>query len=102
MENDIERVFLVVQQINSREENGLKERIIDLLNDLIAKDFDQLIQLLYRVDVSENKLKKLLHDHPETNAAILITELLIERQLEKIKTKQSFGKQNDIADEEKW
>jgi len=72
------------------------------VNDLIVNDFNQLVLFLYRVDVNENKLKKLLHDNPGMDAAVLITELLIERQIEKIKTRSSFKKQDDIPENEKW
>lgn len=102
MENNIERLFLIIQQPGLGQDVGLKEKIRELVNDLVETDFNQLIQLLYRVDVNENKLKKLLSDNPHTDAAVLITDLLIERQLEKMRLRASSKNQDDIADEEKW
>ena len=93
---------MAIQELNFKKNKGFRERIQKIVNDLITTDFDQLVQLLYRVDVNENKLKKLLHDNPQIDAAVLITDLLIERQLEKIKTKESLKNQEDIPDEEKW
>jgi hypothetical protein len=100
--NKMEQLALAIQELSFKKDEGLRERIQKIVNDLITTDFDQLVQLLYRVDVNENKLKKLLHDNPQTDAAVLITDLLIERQLEKIKTKESLKNQEDIPDEEKW
>jgi hypothetical protein len=58
--------------------------------------------VLYRIDVSEPKLKKLLHANPKTDASVIIADLLIERQAEKIKTRESFKGKRDIPDDEKW
>jgi len=100
--NKIEQLSLVIQNLGLKKDDGSKEKIREAVNDLIANDFNQLAQLLYSVDVNENKLKKLLHDNPQTDAAILITDLLIERQLEKMRSKASLKNQDDIPDEEKW
>jgi hypothetical protein len=100
--NEMEQLFVAMQELGFNKDKELRERIQRLVNDLIITDFDQLVQLLYRIDVNENKLKKLLHDRPQTDAAVLITDLLIERQLEKIKSKESLKNQKDIPDEEKW
>ena len=35
-----------------------KEKLIDYLNEFINQDFSKVVQLLYRIDVSEAKLKK--------------------------------------------
>ena len=100
--NKIEQLSLIIRDVTVKKDIGLKERICEIVNDLIANDFNQLVQFLYHVDVNEDKLKKLLHDNPQTDAAILITDLLIERQVEKIKVKASISNQEDIPDEEKW
>jgi hypothetical protein len=86
----------------SRDDQQLKSKIQQLVNDLIVHDFNQLVNFLYRMDVNENKLKKVLHDNPSTDASILITQLLIERQLEKIKTKMSLKNKNDPDENERW
>jgi hypothetical protein len=37
-----------------------KEKLIAYLNEFINNDFSKVVQLLYRIDVSEAKLKKVL------------------------------------------
>jgi hypothetical protein len=72
------------------------------INTLIRDDFEQLVRLLYRMDVSEEKLRRLLKDNPDTDAGELIAALMIERQRQKIKVKQAF-KQEDVIDaDEAW
>ena len=74
-----------------------------VVNKMIIDDFQQLVNILYRIDVNERKLKYLLQENVGANAAVIITDLIIERQLEKIKSRQQFSQQNDsIPDEEKW
>jgi hypothetical protein len=52
--------------------------------------------------VNEQKLKELIQSNAQTDAAIIIADLLIERQEEKLKTKEAFRSNNDIAEEDKW
>lgn len=91
---------------NFPETTGLPElemRLASYLNTLINEDFNQLVQILYRIDVSEPKLKQLLQQNPNENAGLLIARMIIERQLEKIKSRQSFQPGKDTgSDEERW
>ncbi len=73
------------------------------INGLIEQDFDKLISHLYRMDVHEEKLKTLLQQHPQEDAGNIIAGMMIERQQQKIKSRELFGKRdNDINEEEKW
>lgn len=76
--------------------------IIDRINELIQKDFTSLLNLLYRIDVNEEKLKSVLNSKPETDAAVLITQMIIERQKEKLKSKDINKNFGDIPEDEKW
>ena len=73
------------------------------INDMIKADFEKLVNLLYRIDVSELKLKSLLHSNPDTDAGEIIAGLLIERQLQKIRLRKEFAsKFPEPSEEEKW
>ncbi|MBS1933428.1 MAG: hypothetical protein JST96_05460 [Bacteroidetes bacterium] len=80
----------------------IKEQLAGYVNDLISNDFEKLVSLLYRVDVSEKKLKKMLNENKNTDAGKIIAELIIERQAQKIKTRNEYKKRDDVSDEEKW
>ena len=54
------------------------------------------------MDVNEEKLKSILRENPQTDAAEIIADLLIQRQQQKIETKQSLKKDSDIAEEDRW
>lgn len=81
----------------------LREKLSAHINRLIQHNFEQLVNLLYRIDVSEAKIKSLLQIQPGINAGDIIADLIIERQLQKIKSRQQFKTNNQTFDEEeKW
>lgn len=73
------------------------------INQLIKTDFEKLVAILYRIDVSEEKLKYFLADNPNEEAGKIIAELIIERVQQKINSRKQFsGKSLTDDDEEKW
>lgn len=80
----------------------LRQQLAKYINDLIKRDFQKLVSYLYRIDVNENKLKNLLKQLPDEDAGNIIASLIIERQLQKIKTKMEFSSGTEDTKEEKW
>ena len=81
----------------------IKEKLTAHINYLITNRFEELATLLYKIDVDENKLRKMLHENTNEDAGNLIANLIIERQLQKIKTRKEFsGKKNENDAEERW
>jgi len=78
----------------------LKEQLSQHINQLILTDFQKLVSLLYRIDVSEEKLKYLLRENADQDASLIIADLIIERQMEKIRTRQQFSQPDKTHDEE--
>lgn len=88
-----------VVQSNRKEDFQI---LLDTINNLLNTDFQRLISILYRVDVSEKKLRHLLNTNPNEDAAKIIAALLIERQKQKIESRKNTAKDNSIPDDEKW
>jgi len=80
----------------------LKQKLFSHINHLIQSDFEKMVSLLYRIDVSEVKLKYLLQNKKEEIAANTIADLIIERQLQKIESRKKSGGAENISDEKKW
>ena len=78
-----------------------KRSISEYIDHLIANDFNKLMRILYRVDVSEKMLRANLQQQ-EKNAAAVIADMLVDRQLEKMQTRKKFRADNDIPENEKW
>ena len=90
-------------EVIMKDDSITKQVLVEKINDLINNDFQKLVSILYRMDVSEIKLKQLLNENPGTNAALIIADLMIERQAEKIRSRQQFKKKDEnISDDEKW
>ncbi|MGN6494690.1 MAG: hypothetical protein ACTHLE_22060 [Agriterribacter sp.] len=79
-------------------EKAVKQKV----GELLQTDFNALLTLLYRIDVSEEKLKLLLETNKDTDAADIISRLIVERQLQKIKSRNQFRNNDSMSDEEKW
>jgi DNA/RNA endonuclease G (NUC1) len=80
----------------------LYEELVAHINDMLQHDFDRLLGILYRIDVSEARLRYMLQSNPDTDAATLIANLIIERQWQKIKTRQEFRRDDNIDENERW
>ena len=81
----------------------LEQQLTDHINHLINTDFEKLIYYLYRIDVNETKMKQVLQQQEGENAAQLIAQLIIDRQLQKIKSRAE-NKTSTTNDEgaERW
>jgi hypothetical protein len=83
----------IIQAINNRWELALQPSITEeelvqalaaRINDLIIYDFPKLIHILYVIDVNEEKLKTLLRTYKDSDAAVIIAQLVIDRQRNKV------------------
>jgi len=69
---------------------ALIHRLSQVLDHLISKDFNQLLNVLYRIDVSEEKLKEALATKPE-NTSTIIAKMILERELQKVATRKKYS-----------
>lgn len=60
------------------------------LKNLYENNFELLINTLYRIDVSETKLSELFNSKNRDNIPEILAELIIERQLQKIRFRQQY------------
>jgi hypothetical protein len=92
----------------STDETLLKKRelfkdLSDCINKLIVEDFERLVSILYRLDINEKKLEYLLAHNNNENASDTIAGLILERQLQKIKSRQEHRRdKHDINEEDAW
>ena len=77
--------------------------LAEKLNTLIRDDFSVLVQLLYRIDIEEPRLRYLLQHHKGEDAGMIIAGLIIQRMEQKIITRRQFSeKNNNIPEEDRW
>ena len=84
--------------------NSVKiELLAEKINELLTHDFQKLISILYRMDVSENKLRKLLVENQNMDAGLIIANLMVERHIQKLKSREHYRQENNENEtEEKW
>jgi hypothetical protein len=97
-----EKIVATTNTIREKPNEEIREKLILLINELINTDFNALVQLLYRIDVNELKLKQLLEARPDTEAASIIADLIISRQLQKIATRKGDNNREDQDTDESW
>ena len=78
------------------------EMLAKEVNEMIAHNFEGLVQILYRLDVSEQKLKEMLAANQQEDAGKLITAVILERLAQREKTRKSFTSNPDIPEADRW
>lgn len=70
--------------------NSLLDRLTQIVDHLISKDFNRLLNALYRIDVSEVKLKSVLAKRPE-NTPTVIAQMILDRELQKVASRKKHS-----------
>jgi hypothetical protein len=76
-------------------ENQLRAAMVDAFAYLIDNDFPKLIQILYKADVDQYKLKELLETVEGSSSAEVIADTYITRQMAKIETWKKYSQKKD-------
>ena len=69
----------------------LKKELFAILLNLITKQYDDYLNLLYRIDVPESELGKLINENLTTSIEE-ITYLVLKREYQKVWFKHNFDK----------
>jgi hypothetical protein len=70
---------------NKDEWETIKKMLEEEIAFLIKNNFEKLLHILYRIDINENDAMTALQ---KTDAASRLTDLIIQRQIEKVKSRQ--------------
>ena len=70
----------------------LRQKLIEVINMLLHKDFHRLVNAMYRLDINEKSFRDVISGMHSPNVAARLAELVINRELEKIKSRKEFRK----------
>lgn len=73
---------------------ALKSLLRERIEFLLDHDFEKLLSLLYRIDVDETKAKSALVEKSDSKPAEVIAELILQRLIQKAKSRMSGRKAN--------
>lgn len=80
-------------KVNAYEE--LKDYLVKEIKILLDSNFQQLLNVLYRIDVSETKAKQAIALKEPSAIADKLAELILERQYQKAKTRIAYRNRNN-------
>ncbi len=87
--------LLEISVANTDNPDSIQEQFLNLavfLEQLIESDFNALLSILYRIDVSESKVRTALaNNEAKENAGTILARLLIEREEEKIAFRAKYS-----------
>ena len=98
----IQQTLARLDRLTKEESSVFYRQSSENINLMINNRFKELVQVLYRLDVDEKKLKILLSEGDDKNSADIITSLIIDRQLQKLKTRKQQGSDPNIPQDESW
>ena len=67
-----------------------RKYLTEKLKFLLDNKFDTLVNILYKIDISEKKLSQLFSGKNRDSIPATLAELIIERQLQKIKLRKMY------------
>lgn len=76
--------------VNDMQYHELKSKLRLVIGHLLDTNFEKLCQAMYRLDVSERKFHEVLASAPKPEVPDRIADLVIERELQKVKTRQLY------------
>lgn len=69
----------------------LKKQLTGVIRFLLSQDFERLVHILYRIDVSEKAFKEILASPDAVSHAEKIAALVIERQVQKAMFRKRYN-----------
>jgi len=75
---------------NDEKFRAIRQLLIQRIEELLHRDIEKLKWILYRIDISEKKLYETLQNS-DADAATVMADLIIERQIEKAESRKKFG-----------
>jgi hypothetical protein len=70
----------------------IRQHLINRVKQLIARDYQRFLNSLYQIDVNEKKVREIIHSKNKTTIPERLADLIIERQLQRVKTQMLYSK----------
>jgi hypothetical protein len=75
--------------------NEIKKRLVSVIRDLLDRDLERLLSILYLIDVSQEKTDEIFSIDSKDDMAPLLADAVIQRQLEKLETRMKYRTDNE-------
>ena len=96
IKNELQQDVQALAQTDSKETfRLLRLALIAAVRELVKNNMEKLVGILYRIDVSEAKLQHALAERGSVLPEEVIADLIIDRQVQKLRTRKSFEQEGD-------
>jgi hypothetical protein len=83
-------------EINTPDVSVFKANLIKQISWLLEKDHNTLWNTLYRIDISEAKVKEIFNGIPDSSeVAVKLADLIIERYIQKIHFRRKYSQRSN-------
>ena len=80
-----------INHLQSPQMDELHHYLTLAIQELLNTGFNKLLNALYRIDVSEKKVSEVIHMEAPDEIASKLATLVIERELQKVYTRQKYS-----------
>jgi hypothetical protein len=87
----LKKDFELPELAESFDENQAILMLSKAVSQLLDRDFERLLQICYRIDLGEEKLKKILHESEPDSVSLDLARALWERQKLKIEIRKRYS-----------
>ena len=71
----------------------LFEQIFPHIDRMIVEEYEKLQNIMYKIDLEEEKVNRYLRENPMADTSELITDLILKRELQKVVIRKMFSRQ---------
>lgn len=83
--------FLLPELVEGFSEEKALQILTKAISQLMDRNFERLLQICYRIDLSEKKLKEILHESEPEKVASDLAQALWERQKQKVEIRRKYS-----------
>jgi len=87
----LEKDFQLPEIKTEFDEEKAIEFLAKIIRQILDREFERLIQICYRIDLGEEKLKKILHESEPDQVAPDLARALWERQKMKVEIRRRYS-----------
>jgi hypothetical protein len=69
---------------------SIKSKLSSVINYLLDKDINKLLNIFYKLDLKEQKVVQILTSTPVREISVKLAELVVEREIDKINTRLKY------------
>jgi hypothetical protein len=88
---DLKTVLQLAKVPENGDREGLAKAIAPMVSQLLNSDFEKFLQLCYRLDLGEKKVREILHKCPPEEITRQMSLAIVDRQLLKVHYRKKYN-----------